>query len=665
MGWSSIHLYLPFLVFGSFRPTESFTTITEEPEPSTLLLKKIIRSVVNATEDFDVFIFITMSSDQADYCDVGYKPCMCFTTLDQPVKIEHLFKPLYLIINPESDEKVLKIVKILRKFQKSAAILIVHQTPHVTIQKFKTYDIYHIFFLVPVHTEESYLIYEICQFCNKGKNKINIINKWTVPGMFESKLVFPPSFKGEFFGAHLKIACKVGIPPFFFVVGVAKDGKKLYGGYEHTLLEMARQRLNFHYEIVEPEDDEIGDVIDGEPTGLLKILYEKRADVGMCSIGAHHFRRQFADFSLPIASDYTVIVSTKPKRSIVWYALLNPFSIVIWLLLLLLILGSAITVYYVNSDVSKNRKEFTQYLFNFLSIVIRNSNMLEDMNAKCYLVLMFFMVAITFLINLYTAFMTSAMTSPLFVRPPIDTPDQIIQYDMEWLAVKGRGESRVFDHNPEVLKRRKWVNRLEDLADLTVKYYNDYVYVLPEKWDNTRNLLANGIDKFGETRLHYSSEKLVAAYLIWMYPSDVNYKNAIDHILRLVDENGIGSFLKNNIYFNHLLKARKEAILANRVWDITGNEYVNLKHLKGIVAICLSIMGLSTVVFLFQLKWKQICKKLQSPEFIQILRGRRRFLTKLYRDFFRNVSKCSPVKGEDVIRNGENKPRPFRVNGRI
>ena len=58
------------------------------------------------------------------------------------------------------------------------------------------------------------------------------------------KLTFKSSFKGNFFGALLRVGVRMQ-PPSFYLVGVDAHGVKMYRGSEYNLLKTLAKSLNF------------------------------------------------------------------------------------------------------------------------------------------------------------------------------------------------------------------------------------------------------------------------------------------------------------------------------------------------------------------------------------------------------------------------------------
>ena len=67
-------------------------------------------------------------------------------------------------------------------------------------------------------------MYDICRFCMNGKDSIQPVNRWTPKDGLGKELAFKISFRGNFFGAPLKMGTYY-MKPNIYPTGYDKQGK--------------------------------------------------------------------------------------------------------------------------------------------------------------------------------------------------------------------------------------------------------------------------------------------------------------------------------------------------------------------------------------------------------------------------------------------------------
>ena len=142
---------------------------------------------------------------------------------------------------------------------------------------------------------------------------------------YSSADIFPNLVNG-FSGAKLKL-CVVPLEPF-----IIQKSEGVYTGYYIKLLELMAEELNFTFTVYEPEDGLYGNIEDGEWTGLIKELIDKKADLA-AALSVSPERSRVVDHpNTAIDVDEYVIIYHKPDPIFMsLYILSMPFQQAVWM----------------------------------------------------------------------------------------------------------------------------------------------------------------------------------------------------------------------------------------------------------------------------------------------------------------------------------------------
>ena len=181
-------------------------------------------------------------------------------------------------------EKEMKIIALIRKYNMKAFIVLILGT-EVSLETIKGYilklNIFDIYVLFPTSNQHTYLMYEMCAYCNSGSHSMELDNSWKFGRGFIKPLKYKKSFKGNFFGSSLNIGFLV-LPPGFFPIGMSNDGTPLWAGQEYLLLKTLAAALRFRPSMVEPEDKK--GCLEYKVVKKSTELYFEFAIVGYCKL---------------------------------------------------------------------------------------------------------------------------------------------------------------------------------------------------------------------------------------------------------------------------------------------------------------------------------------------------------------------------------------------
>ncbi|KAK4316331.1 hypothetical protein Pmani_012515 [Petrolisthes manimaculis] len=121
--------------------------------------------------------------------------------------------------------------------------------------------------------------------------------------------------------------------PFFNLTLGADGSLRPHSGIDVSLLNTMAQHLNFTYSVVVPEDGQWGMKLDnGTVTGMVGMVASHRAQLAINEITINDMREDVVDFTFPYYLESTVIVTQAPAARSRAFAVLSPFTLRVWML---------------------------------------------------------------------------------------------------------------------------------------------------------------------------------------------------------------------------------------------------------------------------------------------------------------------------------------------
>ncbi|KAL8608295.1 hypothetical protein ACOMHN_042162 [Nucella lapillus] len=157
-----------------------------------------------------------------------------------------------------------------------------------------------------------------------------------------------PNVKWRLNGQKLSVGTAAWEP--FVVVEHNSDGTAQYSGLCIDILRALSLSLNFTYELRVPEDGQFGSAVDGNWTGLIKMLKDREVQLVVAPLAVDELRAAVVDFSTPFYLDYTGVLFRRPDPAPhKWKTYFRPFRlevvlIVIVVFVVLLSIGASFLV---------------------------------------------------------------------------------------------------------------------------------------------------------------------------------------------------------------------------------------------------------------------------------------------------------------------------------
>ena len=156
---------------------------------------------------------------------------------------------------------------------------------------------------------------------------------------------------------------KVGAMPYAYHIAVDEDPNPKspkhqyinHRGYEEAMLHIASKHMNFTYEFVNPVDLVWGGLIpingatdQFEWDGTIRCLIEiDECDMAIGAMVIYHSRAQVVTHTYPFDTEAFTFATGLPRPLQTLDGILNPFSYVVWMLLLLTLPIQIIATYYI------------------------------------------------------------------------------------------------------------------------------------------------------------------------------------------------------------------------------------------------------------------------------------------------------------------------------
>ncbi|XP_052122781.1 glutamate receptor ionotropic, delta-1 [Frankliniella occidentalis] len=119
-------------------------------------------------------------------------------------------------------------------------------------------------------------------------------------------------------------------------------GERVGDGFAFEFVDILRDKFRFSYDIITPEQNVLGDA----HTGILSLLYQKRADMAAALLPVTPTTLKLAQPSISLGETEFVILMERPRASASGSGLLAPFTETVWYLILvsLILVGPVIFV---------------------------------------------------------------------------------------------------------------------------------------------------------------------------------------------------------------------------------------------------------------------------------------------------------------------------------
>ncbi|XP_068228591.1 probable glutamate receptor [Palaemon carinicauda] len=256
----------------------------------------------------------------------------------------------------------------------------------------------------------------------------NAVHLKITPRGYESEVqmdVFEPLEKlyADFQGRQLTVTAVIDQP---YILFERLDNGELLpvSGFEYAVIKSLAETLNFTIRMIEPADGKWGGPLpNGTVVGMIGVVARREAHFAMCDISITGVREQVIDFTYPHYIESLTLISRAPMEKNRSFAAFEPFTFMtwIWIIAALLIIGSVVSVESWLVEIylpeRNNKRNLSDSLFNMFRSLLKQENLLPDVNFPQKLTFLFWYMFCLIISVLYSGMLTATLIKPSFEKP--------------------------------------------------------------------------------------------------------------------------------------------------------------------------------------------------------------------------------------------------------
>ena len=494
--------------------------------------------------------------------------------------IEANVQPVYLIICSKKENGTIagETVMNIRNVQHAAKILIIYEfDAKEQIRESLNFGVYQLFQFSPF--QHLFNLYEICQYCENGRDNLNLINAWDPIKGFKNNFSLPSSFKGTFKGSTLKLGCP-------------ENRMWVWNLIDKDYIGILQRLLYFQTEIIHPSDGLGGSVVNGTPNGVMAQVWSRKSDIGICYNAADLTRFDFVDFTPNYDSMPNVIVSAKPPKGITKYAIIKPYGWFTWVLILISLIATSI-IYYITlktnvegeAGESNSNVSYGDCLFDMVQILLWDSFTKKNIGLAAMILLVSFQLFVLVLISAYMGSVTSFIITPEYLFPPIDTLEQLKESDRKWLALDGY-HGDMFNFDPLMKSKRELIASKDGspanyIHGIDKVHENPSQYVLIASDGVKFDMMGSYMDGDGNMPFYFGKEPMGSVSVVFFLSKLATYKKEISISMTRMRDFGLMNKIRSDFDFNFITNSKRKGKELGRNFREEFGVSIELVHLQG------------------------------------------------------------------------------------
>ena len=201
-------------------------------------------------------------------------------------------------------------------------------------------------------------------------------------------------------------------PPY-----IIKQASGDYSGYYVHLMDMIAQKLNFTYRITESFDGQYGSIENGEWTGMIRQLMDKKADIAGILTQSYERGQQTTQMSTALRVGYEVVMYHKPEPMAMSIDILvKPFSLNVWFVFLAILIAS-MTLFHTSQTVQRDNLFSGDYGTYILRSTLNQGAVWSPSQMSSRVIYGFYTVGWIILVATYTGYLVSFLSVKKDVIP--------------------------------------------------------------------------------------------------------------------------------------------------------------------------------------------------------------------------------------------------------
>ncbi|XP_069172530.1 glutamate receptor 2-like [Procambarus clarkii] len=257
----------------------------------------------------------------------------------------------------------------------------------------------------------------------------------------------------------LRVAVEEWIP--WTKVVEQKNGTIRLEGPMASLLEILADKINFHYELVQPSDHIWGSPQhDGSWSGLLGMLYRQEVEFAVGPFVPTIPRKNACDFSFPFYTDDGAIFMIRPSLNINDVSgFLKPFNMQVWLLTVVSLVGVvatlALLVQAEDKIYSTTTRDtlITAGLWGVKTLTQQGSLWMPKRDAGRLIATTWLLASFVFM-SCYSGILTAMLTLPQVTIPIDSLADLVAQTRLPWRLEAGSMLYEYFKASDDIVRRK-------------------------------------------------------------------------------------------------------------------------------------------------------------------------------------------------------------------
>ena len=326
------------------------------------------------------------------------------------------------------EENILSVVRE-HNMKSYIVILTVNDYVYLMTKKNIVRNTFYNIYLVRIGRRDTvYTLYETCAYCKAGHTDFMLYNVWKLGEGFEKPVRYESSFKGQFFGAFLKVGYQP-FPPSFFINSNGSVGR---GGSDYWILETLATSLNFKSDLTLPEDGQVCRNKQGILVGYCKMLISKEVDIAGLpgTLAWERFQYMHPTAAYYMASP--VLVSANPPMDTKLSSPVDPYTLV-------MIPFSYLIYYHMHWTIGKfwygdPTISYVNSAFLFFSIVNLEGVKMRKLKSSHMLIIGIWMITSFSIISRVFGEMTSIKSIPIESRRAINSLEDMVINKMSLLT---------------------------------------------------------------------------------------------------------------------------------------------------------------------------------------------------------------------------------------
>ncbi|XP_064117821.1 glutamate receptor ionotropic, delta-2-like [Macrobrachium nipponense] len=230
-------------------------------------------------------------------------------------------------------------------------------------------------------------------------------------------------FYSNFEGRRLTITAMDNNP--YIVLQQQADGElTAVAGFEYTMMKSLGEALNFTYRMMTPDDRKWGGpTANGSVVGMIGNIYNRLAHFAVSEITITGVRETVIDFTYPHYIETLTLLSRAPKEKNRTFAILSPFSLLVWMYIIISILtvGVLLTVetWIMGKYLPEKPKDhrINDSIFSIFRSILMQDSLIETNYLPHQFLLLFWYLFCLNISALYSGILIATLIKPSFEKP--------------------------------------------------------------------------------------------------------------------------------------------------------------------------------------------------------------------------------------------------------